>query len=287
MYQLNAIDYSFHSKVWKNTSVLNAFFFISSNNIPEVLSEIYKNINFNIKHNVIYALIPSGQDSKKTYPFLVKNKNIDPQKSVHIHSIVNFNENVKGTIQKITETPIDTSNSMWQLHMIIDQEKKNLCVLVRLHHMMGDGNVLYSLIQSIINPNKKRFSIKNINNKYIFLIKNCIKFFFLYCNFKLINIFIPINKKSNPKNIYEKKWYKEDSDKKIIDYLSLPYDAIKTQMNDYDSNFRSLITHYFVKTYNQLNKEDSDKTFLIASAINWKDNKLRKPSIHHYVQFTF
>lgn len=273
MYQLNIVDYSFVSNVWKNTSVINGFFFLESNDIKNTLNIIKKNILFNIENNIFYRMILEEDSSKTFFPFLSVGPKPTIDNCVSTETVESIKTDFQQIINREFKNPINPSEKLWHIHIVSCPQEKTIAIILRMHHVLGDGSVFLSFIKSLFNPKKSRLNlIKYRNIKNLYLIFNIIKWYFI----NIINLIKRLNKDKNirnlPENTYSEKWQKQYSDNKIIKYESIPYSLFKNLMNKHSLNFQSLIIYLYSKTCHQYIDLQS-KTLLAGVAINTAKHK--------------
>jgi len=272
MYQLNMTDYSFVSSVWKNTSIINGFFFLDSKNISKIVNNIKLNTLKNIQTNNLYKFTYNKDESVKFYPFLDISEKIDIDKHFFVYNVSFLKKDFDSYLTKIVQSPMNMSNPLWEIHVVKSDLENKAGIIVRMHHVIGDGSVFFNFIKSIFNPKKN--NIKVINNnffdlyKYIKIIKWCIKFVAL----KLANIFKKELVRNLPEKTYARKWEKDHSEKKIIQYKEMPYKSFKPLLNKFSINFQTLALYLYANTYKKLS-QDLDGTLLAGMAINVKKHK--------------
>lgn len=273
MHQLNVVDYSFMSNAWSNTSIINGFFFLESNNINNTLKSIQKNILLNIENNVFYRMFLEKDSSSIFFPFL----KIGPKPTIDNCVSVETVESIEKDFEKIIKLEyskvINPLEKLWHIHIVLCPSQQKIAVIMRMHHVMGDGSVFFDFVKSLFNPKKSKLNkIKYINNKNIYLIFNIIRWYF-YSFFNVTKGYIKGKANRNlPENIYSEKWQKQHSKNKIIKYETIEYSYFKILMNRYSLNFQSLILYLYSKTCNQFIDLQS-KTLLAGVAINTTDHK--------------
>lgn len=288
MYQLSVLDYVFLLQEYKNSLPLNTFTLIENKNKECLVPFIKKNIIRNIDNSIIHSHKMVKGFSKKEYPYLIKDENLNIDNHISSYNLDGLltEKEKKDLLKKIYNKKFNIKNPLWELVLIYNFDKLgNTALIRRIPHFVADGEAnaaVFNLFFDECTLPKLALKNKKINwfNCKVSNIQKIIKYYALLVFGFLLKANDINNKINKSIDIQESEWIDPNNTQKSYEKVILEYSYIKEKTKKLGisfTDFCAYITSTGYINYQSSKNKTINKKIYGSIPMSYRKTKSKKP----------